>query len=625
MSQIVYYDANPTVRLLMARMFGQYGLEVIIVPALEKCEEVFKSCSHPVAFIADMSRQPDFLPTLQNIVPRFIRDPERCILTSIRPPALAQYLPECVDNCFFKHVVERPFKRIDFMHFFEDIIKPYLASSKSLVLEHIKSCVNSSVEQITGPFQAPHLDEGFEIQVEGIVESTSNAIPINQLVEDAASSPSNANNDDSVSASYVQRCNNRMSRRSRAVSRDSQPRIPENLNPVESSHPRVREQVRNVRESSCSRRENSNPSIDSYPRQIPVGRTRPVVAPSSGEIAQNVPLANESNREIKSPSDSGLGVKSAVPPCPPKFVPSNPYMRKLDESKDPTVPTKAPSPEELKCIEASMANEEDEDESTMIVPPAIANVAIDPSVSSPSLVVQNGDCFIQSVLEISWLKSILKMSLIREQRYTAVCKNRNETLVIFMNKGRVDWLEKVNDSMIPQASEFLVTVPPSENLPMAEILSQLNSSATLTDVFISLGLEKQIVNICRRTIHMNMMHLASFDGKPVEVYHDVPARWLSLIKQRPIYSIDIIPFLFDELRENSDSLIVPQYFQTSRFAMRPWRTPQNVGIELIPAESEILCMMQNPVSIADLRRSGRKGVAEIVYRLALFELVDFVQ
>ena len=185
MSEVVYYDENPTVRNLMVKTLSRFGCEVILMPSLNQCEETLRNCKNPIVLIVDLSRYPEKLPRLQAIVPNYISNPDQCILTSTRLNSLARYLPEQIDDCFFKHVVERPFKRLDFAQFVENIILPYLPNKT----EHAPSIsipmLNSNVSQITGQVTQGPFDEELKKQVESII-SSSRSIPLHQLEAMAA-------------------------------------------------------------------------------------------------------------------------------------------------------------------------------------------------------------------------------------------------------------------------------------------------------------------------------------------------------------------------------------------------------------------------------------------------------
>ncbi|GEM_PF-5686195 len=206
MSEIVYFDANPTVRAILGKQFEQYGLKLVHLDSLDQIAAVLKSCRHPVIIVLDMSRNPEKLPYLQSIIPQYLQAPERCILMSVQPTTLAPYLPASIDECFFKHVIERPFKRLDFIHFFDEIVHPYLRDSKSLQISAPNAALNSGINQIISQSSQVPVDN-FRQEVEDIVISTSRAIPLSRLQETAQEPP----RDD------VGRRDSRMSRRSRGA------------------------------------------------------------------------------------------------------------------------------------------------------------------------------------------------------------------------------------------------------------------------------------------------------------------------------------------------------------------------------------------------------------------------
>ena len=174
MSEIVYYDENPTVRDLMVKTLSMFGIDIVIMPSMNQCEETLRKCENPIALIVDLSRYPEKLPRLQAIVPNYIANPEQCILTSTRLNSLARYLPEQIEECFFKHVVQRPFKRIDFAKFVENIIQAYIPADKKHEQSQSLSfsVLNSSVSQITGQVTVGPFDEQLRKQVDNIINSS---------------------------------------------------------------------------------------------------------------------------------------------------------------------------------------------------------------------------------------------------------------------------------------------------------------------------------------------------------------------------------------------------------------------------------------------------------------------
>ncbi|MBO4350246.1 MAG: hypothetical protein J6A01_04765 [Proteobacteria bacterium] len=206
MSEIVYFDANPTVRAILGKQFEQYGLKLVYLESLDQIAAVLNACRHPVVIVLDMSRNPEKLPFLQSVIPQYLKAPERCILMSVQPTTLAPYLPASIDECFFKHVIERPFKRLDFIQFFDEIVQPYLQNSKSLQQSVSSLVLNSGISQIVSQSLQVPVDN-FRQEVEDIVISTSRAIPLSRLQETAQEQP----RDD------LARRDNRMSRRSRGA------------------------------------------------------------------------------------------------------------------------------------------------------------------------------------------------------------------------------------------------------------------------------------------------------------------------------------------------------------------------------------------------------------------------
>ena len=153
MSEIVFYDSNPSIRALFARCLSGFGMEVVEVEHIEQTIDALKSCQNPVLFIADMSRQPEFLTQLQRNVPSYLDNPDRCVLTSVQPTALAPFIISPVEDCFFKHIVERPFKKNDFLAFVETLIHP---DAEPEIQKGASTALNSGISQITAtaPAQA---------------------------------------------------------------------------------------------------------------------------------------------------------------------------------------------------------------------------------------------------------------------------------------------------------------------------------------------------------------------------------------------------------------------------------------------------------------------------------------
>lgn len=125
MTDVIYYDENPTVREIVIKILQDAGLNVLRLGFLADIEQTLMRASvDQLLILLDLSTQPQEITRLQAIIPLLVGAPERCILTTVNPAALASYLPQNVDEAFFKHVVERPFKRLAFIDFIRDLLLP---------------------------------------------------------------------------------------------------------------------------------------------------------------------------------------------------------------------------------------------------------------------------------------------------------------------------------------------------------------------------------------------------------------------------------------------------------------------------------------------------------------------
>ena len=95
---------------------------VVEIESLDDYRSAIDDNADIEAIILDMSRHPDRLPVLQNELPNLFNRPDRCIITIGRSNDLTPYLPESPEACFFKHVVERPFKKNEFVDFIASLI-----------------------------------------------------------------------------------------------------------------------------------------------------------------------------------------------------------------------------------------------------------------------------------------------------------------------------------------------------------------------------------------------------------------------------------------------------------------------------------------------------------------------
>ena len=324
MGELVYYDANATIREMMVAQLRHYGLPVVVMARLEQCEEVLSKCSEPVALIVDMTRQPEMLPQLQAIVPKYLNAPDRCILTTTMPTALAGFLPENIESCFFKHVVERPFKRVEFVRFVEEIIQPYIVVPELKSRDYSAALtLNSSISQITGDFAAAE-DKGLSHQVETIAHE----VPESEAVNPSKSEMS------SVQPGIVQRIS-RSSRGRAAAGRYSREgswghftRDSSQSNPTIHSLPEVKvpSEIRpsvtrdNSRIGIRTPRSGSHPRIDSGERHYPQTNAKQELSVLAIEPQENsVPSpslhaeAVEAQPSGSRPSNQNIAAVCAVP------------------------------------------------------------------------------------------------------------------------------------------------------------------------------------------------------------------------------------------------------------------------------------------------------------------------
>lgn len=139
MATIIYYDANRTVRQLISQALRARSYTVVEIESLDDYRSAIDDNADVEAIILDMSRHPDRLPVLQNELPNLFHRPDRCIITIGRSNDLTPYLPESADACFFKHVVERPFKKNEFVDFIASLIGSSTVASEDGAT-NVKKC-----------------------------------------------------------------------------------------------------------------------------------------------------------------------------------------------------------------------------------------------------------------------------------------------------------------------------------------------------------------------------------------------------------------------------------------------------------------------------------------------------
>ena len=699
MGEIVYYDANPTVRDLLARKFTKYGLHVSLVPSLKQCEEVLKKCRKPLIFIADLSRHPDYLPMLQAIVPRYIDAPERCILTSIKPRELAPFLLPNLEDNFFTHVVERPFKTEEFMNFFDDVAK-LCPNTTCFVHDQHVSCVNSSVEQITGQNSFVVVDDALASEVDEIFKTTT------------GNSTSGSNTQSRPQNRMNQRDARPLSKNSRlreAPVRDTVSPVRDTVSPVRDTISPVRDTVSPVRDAaSFDNRRNQPQRI----RHVVPGRDMPAPNRDMPVLGRNTALPK---RDVA--SKGGLPNPIAQKTISPKAMPgsgtTNPQYGR-DNELPPQIPqskiyededevsdmTQAIMPEDLSkagmlfndsmttdnqvlpsgnvskssldaagisamrgfklskreppvpklmtvasTFEAPMSDaenafgdhtpsgskeeEEIEGSSTMFftMPPEAFSMPQNDSANNIGYVESSivpDEVTVHYAFDIPWIISILRMSLVRQKRYTVVCsKDSQDQIVILIASGRVEWIERIRKGVLPDVHAFLETLPP-EIVPRQKITSWLKKKASVREIFNAPEFIPLASAVSQMITRQMPDILRYFDGCPADVLANIPAKWAALGVDRPCIDFKFPHILFDFLRTDAESVLTPECFPYARFGARQFRTPLNADIALNVEEKELLLRIQMPKTIAELKANGQKHVSDILYRLVGFEFADIV-
>ncbi len=577
MSEIVFYDANPTVRSLLTKHFKTYGLRVVQLTDLDSCETVLKQCRDPLVIVLDMSREPEALVKLQQIVPEYIRESERCILTSISPTALAAYLPKDISTCFFSHVVERPFKKKDFLQFFDEVIQPCLAKA-TYSQELSASNINSSVLQITGPSYLEQVDEGLRKQIENIVQNTSSCTDLEPGVEvsksDEVSGPSESVGDSMNRSGRSE--NIRISRRNRM----QLPKHAEEAN--------VLAKTRALILDNGAVPEPSGQALGSMRR---VG----MASVNKGRVSALRPaLERENRRDLVSEETEARGKEDVRQPSVVKEVSAEAVL------SDGKAEVKEPE-----CVASGSVKEEKRE---------IDAVGVS-SCQVPMTLIFN----------FYWFLSILSRSLANNFYNTIVCHGMECDLIILLRCGRLLWIDSLKKGeCIQDVSSFLSDHALTLSKKPEEYIKQYYECHSLAKVFSSLKVDVEAYAISEQQILTYLPMLRTMEGRSVDYYEYIPEQYQQLLHERPCNSIDIFPALFEDFRCNADLVLAPPYFQVARYYMRPYKTPLNGAINLNTEERELLGLLAQPKTIQELKRAGKKHVSDIMYRLVLFEFADFV-
>lgn len=178
MGVIIYFDANRTVRQLVSQSFRSRGFCVVELESIDDFIAALDDNAGNVdAAILDLSRHPNRLSLFQREIPTRFHRPERCVLTIGRADDLTPYLPESADACFFKHVIERPFKKIEFVDFITSLIYGSLGGESVTNVKRVLADRRPIGEPCNLPVVAANASDGEARQVgEGAARDMSNGV-----------------------------------------------------------------------------------------------------------------------------------------------------------------------------------------------------------------------------------------------------------------------------------------------------------------------------------------------------------------------------------------------------------------------------------------------------------------
>lgn len=605
MGEIIYFDANDTIRQMMVKQLKTYGLDVVEPKSLDRCEEVLKRCQNPVVIILDMTRNPEQLPSLQGVIPEYLNDPERCILTTTAPTSLAKYLTRDVSSCFFKHVVERPFKRLEFIRFVEGIIKPYMVVPELKSREPAGvSVLNSSVSQIVGEDvgQTPE-DKSFSQQVhrqvERIVQDVSVVRPLSELEPPPPPPPMESPEDSSPGV--VQR-----------LSRSSRARAAGGRFSREGSWSRL------MHESS-----QSNPAIQAVP-QNQANRQPSGIRPS---VSRDGSPSSAGIRRV-SRSDSFHRVRETHHELVVKADESSVEQPGAANRTNTVEPQKSVDPpviyasSEIQAIDETAYEEEEEEENTILISPS--KVRIVQSAPPKVLAIPVASPLTDSTFNRLGTANLI--SLIQHSSHfgvpiVMVCHGDADEIVVIMHSGLMMWIESVRNGEICSAERWLRDNGFDARLPMPSLMAQLDNGLSFNDALSGLNRDSVGIDICNSVIEQGMRTIAEAQDIPYSIYDSLPAEFGDLVKQRPMFGVNVIPDLYKKIRDRQESSVISERFKNHCFVRRPYRTPLNASISLTESEVQLLEQLKSPATLSDLA-TATPDAEHMVYRMLLFELID---
>ena len=683
MTTIIYYDANRTVRQLISQALRARSYTVVEIESLDDYRSAIDDNADVEAIILDMSRHPDRLPVLQNELPNLFNRPDRCIITIGRSNDLTPYLPESPEACFFKHVVERPFKKNEFVDFIASLIGNSHKKRHIETIDPNATCElsadalarsNSKNDSIPSDLAMPSLTQPqssdrdissdithlkkIDIDKPNIDEPLPASSSTDLEVNDATTSePPTLVTAPSIPALPKQkqfhvlpsdpanRKENRMSRIGR--SRSAQPHARDAYRAMRPDIEYPSPHGSEHHEAELDKRETKDTCNVENAAKLPHPQ-------NDGDRQSDEPIIEASAlREVDENLKKGISIQAQIlthidarkaPKLPRPICPLPPPFR-LGRSTDPLAATLAASvPNDDSASDSATRH----DETEKIVPRKPAFLASQAPAEPPLPMFRSGipqfaptieptssnnltlpsSCAdipvdIRTSFQTLWFVRLLCESVLSKSRFTLVANGGQTRHVLFVEAGRAFWFESFIAGHIPSINEYLSSITDA-TIPVESIKNHVRANrCALSQAFKSLKLEDVAAQLCRSRIRSGIDGIfTQWSALTFEVYEGIPEPYAAVIRLRPCKFISLPPIIFEKLRDNEDAIIAPRAFSDLRFVMRAFRSPLNARIQLTPEELDFLATIQSPKTLQQIKQLGKKHARDTLYRLWLFQFID---
>ena len=683
MTTIIYYDANRTVRQLISQALRARSYTVVEIESLDDYRSAIDDNADVEAIILDMSRHPDRLPVLQNELPNLFNRPDRCIITIGRSNDLTPYLPESPEACFFKHVVERPFKKNEFVDFIASLIGNSHKKRHIETIDPNATCElsadalarsNSKNDSIPSDLAMPSLTQPqssdrdissdithlkkIDIDKPNIDEPLPASSSTDLEVNDATTSePPTLVTAPSIPALPKQkqfhvlpsdpanRKENRMSRIGR--SRSAQPHARDAYRAMRPDIEYPSPHGSEHHEAELDKRETKDTCNVENAAKLPPSQ-------NDGDRQSDEPIVEASAlREADENLKKGISIQAQIlthidarkaPKLPRPICPLPPPFR-LGRSTDPLAATLAASvPNDDSASDSATRH----DETEKIVPRKPAFLASQAPAEPPLPMFRSGipqfaptieptssnnltlpsSCAdipvdIRTSFQTLWFVRLLCESVLSKSRFTLVANGGQTRHVLFVEAGRAFWFESFIAGHIPSINEYLSSITDA-TIPVESIKNHVRANrCALSQAFKSLKLEDVAAQLCRARIRSGIDGIfTQWSALTFEVYEGIPEPYAAVIRLRPCKFISLPPIIFEKLRDNEDAIIAPRAFSDLRFVMRAFRSPLNARIQLTPEELDFLATIQSPKTLQQIKQLGKKHARDTLYRLWLFQFID---